>query len=280
MPTVRLAVASTPLTATLDEAVPAAIAAVEEAGRLGAHIVCLPETGLPGHRLQSRHVPDVTQDELDRAVDAVAAAAGHARVVTIVGAERLTPAGREIVSVVLDADGTRLGEQAKTQIDPGRGAALRRRQRTANLHRRRTHVRDRDLPRGVSLPGDRARSCARRRAGRVRPALRDYRGWVAARALVRRLEPVRGESAAVPGAREHRLRRAGRTSPARIRGRRPASSRRTARSSRRWPTARSAWRPPMSTSPSPTASWPGAGRRSATVWPIRCSGSRSVSFRP
>jgi predicted amidohydrolase len=118
MPTIRIAVASTPLTATLDEAVPAAIAAVEEAGRLGAQVLCLPETALPGHRLQSRRVPDVAQDELDRALDAVAAAAARARVVTIVGAERPTPAGREIVAVVLDADGTRLGEQSKTQIAP------------------------------------------------------------------------------------------------------------------------------------------------------------------
>jgi len=114
--TIRIAVASTPLTATLDEAVPAAIAAVEEAGRLGAQVLCLPETGLPGHRLQSRRVPDVAEGELDRAVEAVAAAAARARVVTIVGAERPTPAGREIVSFVLDADGSRLGEQVKTQI--------------------------------------------------------------------------------------------------------------------------------------------------------------------
>ena len=42
---IRIAVASTPLTATLAEAVPAAVAAIEEAGRLGAAIVCLPETG-------------------------------------------------------------------------------------------------------------------------------------------------------------------------------------------------------------------------------------------
>src|SRR5205807_3685926 len=48
----------------------------------------------------------------------VAAAAGRTGVVTIVGAERPTAAGREIVAFVLDADGTRLGEQAKTQIDP------------------------------------------------------------------------------------------------------------------------------------------------------------------
>jgi len=118
MTTIRIAVASTPLTATLDAAVPAAVAAVQEAGRLGARIVCLPETGLPGHRVQGRPVPDVAQDALDDALHEVAAAARSAGVVTIVGTERLTPSGREIVSVVFGADGARLGEQAKTQIDP------------------------------------------------------------------------------------------------------------------------------------------------------------------
>ena len=118
MSSVRIAVASTPLTATLAEAVPAAIAAVEEAGRLGAQIVCLPETGLPGHRVQARHVADVPQQELDGALRQVAKAARRSGVVTIVGAERPTPAGREIISVVFDADGSRLGEQVKTQIDP------------------------------------------------------------------------------------------------------------------------------------------------------------------
>jgi predicted amidohydrolase len=118
MSTIRVAVASTPLTATLEEAVPAAVAAVEEAGRLGARIVCLPETGLPGHRVQARPVPDVPKDALDDALHEVAEAARRARVVTIVGTERPTPAGREILSVVFDGDGRRLGEQAKTQIDP------------------------------------------------------------------------------------------------------------------------------------------------------------------
>ncbi|HSW41562.1 MAG TPA: carbon-nitrogen hydrolase family protein [Patescibacteria group bacterium] len=116
--TIRIAVASTPLTATLAEAVPAATAAVEEAGRLGARIVCLPETGLPGHRGQARNVPDVPQGALDEALHDVAEAARRARVVTIVGTERPTPAGRQILSVVFGADGTRIGEQAKTQIDP------------------------------------------------------------------------------------------------------------------------------------------------------------------
>ncbi|MGZ8694738.1 MAG: nitrilase-related carbon-nitrogen hydrolase, partial [Gaiellaceae bacterium] len=113
----RIAVASTPLTTTLAEAVPAAVAAVEEAGRHGAAIVCLPETGLPGHRGHG-DVTEVTMGELEQAVEEVAVAAARARVVTVVGAERHTPAGREIVSHVIAADGALLGTQAKTQIDP------------------------------------------------------------------------------------------------------------------------------------------------------------------
>ena len=118
MSTIRIAVASTRLTATLEEAVPAAVAAVEKAAGLGARIVCLPETGLPGHRSQARAVPYVPAEAIDAALRTVAEAAQRVGVVTIVGAERPTPTGREIVSVVLGADGTTLGEQAKTQIDP------------------------------------------------------------------------------------------------------------------------------------------------------------------
>ena len=118
MSTIRIAVASTPLTTTLEEAVPAAVAAVEEAGRLGARIVCLPETGLPGHRCQRRTVPDVSEGALDGALREVAKAARRASVVAIVGTERPTAAGREIRSIVLGADGAVLGEQTKTQIDP------------------------------------------------------------------------------------------------------------------------------------------------------------------
>ena len=115
---VRIAVASTPLTATLDEAVPATSAAIEEAGRLGARIVCLPESVVPGHRVQARPVAAVSQVALDRALGQVAEAARRAGVIAIVGTERIGPSGREIVSVVIDSDGTTLGVQAKTQIDP------------------------------------------------------------------------------------------------------------------------------------------------------------------
>lgn len=118
MPTIRIAVASTPVTATLDDAVPAAVAAIEAAGRLGATLVCLPETGLPGHRDQPVPVPDATNAALEAAMTAVADAARRAALVAIVGTERHTARGREILSVVLGSDGTWLGEQVKTQVDP------------------------------------------------------------------------------------------------------------------------------------------------------------------
>ena len=118
MTTIRIAVASTPLTATLEEAIPAAMAAIEEAGRLEARIVCLPETGVPGHRVQPRTVPDVSNEALDAALDEVARAARRAGVTAIVGTERHVADGREIVSVVIGQDGERIGEQVKTQIDP------------------------------------------------------------------------------------------------------------------------------------------------------------------
>ena len=118
MARIRIAVASTPLTATLDEAVPAVIAAIRDAARLGAQIVCLPETALPGHRSQARPVPNVTAAEMDEALDAVAGGARKARIAAVVGFEQPTAAGREIAAAVFGADGTRLGTQAKTQIDP------------------------------------------------------------------------------------------------------------------------------------------------------------------
>jgi predicted amidohydrolase len=118
MAVIRVAVASTPPTGTLEEAVPAAVVAIEQAGRLGAAIVCLPETAVPGHRVQARSVPFIAQAALDAALGEIADAARRAGVVAIVGTERLTAAGRQIVSVVIDADGSRIGEQAKTQIDP------------------------------------------------------------------------------------------------------------------------------------------------------------------
>jgi predicted amidohydrolase len=115
---IRIAVASTPLTATLDEALPAALAAIEEAGRQQARIVCLPEACLPGHRMQAATVPDYSEATLEEALAEIGAAAARHRIVTIVGTERPVGGSRALIEVVFDAEGKRLGEQVKTQVDP------------------------------------------------------------------------------------------------------------------------------------------------------------------
>lgn len=114
----RLGLASVPLTARLDDAVDGITKAIEDAARLGADILCLPEACLPGHRLQTGPVPYYTQRELDEALRAVGDAARPHRLATIVGTERVTPSGTQITSIVIDGGGAVIGHQAKTQLDP------------------------------------------------------------------------------------------------------------------------------------------------------------------
>ena len=137
----------------------------------------------------------------------VAAAAREAGVVTIVGTERPALARpRDRVGRARrgrDAAG-RAGEDPDR---PVRGAPLRPGTRTPGVHGRRRDVRGRDLSRGFRYP-EIVRSLVLGGAQiDLRPAFRDDRRRLAAVPLVRRVEPVQREGAALPGAREHRLRR-------------------------------------------------------------------------
>ena len=169
MATVRIAVASTPLTATLDEAVPRRSTRWRRRADSARGIVCLPETAHPGPpgpapagagRLRCRRSTRPWRaSRRPRAGPASSRSSGR---------ERPTPAGREIVSVVLGADGTRAGRPGEDADRPERGGGLRPGHGPPRLRRRRPDVRDRDLPRGVPLPGDHALARPRRRAGRLR----------------------------------------------------------------------------------------------------------------
>ena len=82
-------------------------------------------------------MPDLRAGALDAAIDEVAAAAARAGVVAIVGTERVTAAGREIVAVVLGADGAADRRAGQDPDRPLRGAALRARQRPPRVRPRR-----------------------------------------------------------------------------------------------------------------------------------------------
>ena len=80
--------------------------------------MCFPEAYLPGLRGQDFEVLPFDQAQQERALQAVAQWARTYAVATILGMERLTEAGRQIVACVIDARGQIQGYQTKNQLDP------------------------------------------------------------------------------------------------------------------------------------------------------------------
>jgi predicted amidohydrolase len=91
---------------------------LSEASAQGAAIVCFPEAYLPGLRGQDFEVLPFRQTDQDRVLQTVAQWARAYAVATILGMERLSNAGRQIVAAVIDANGQILGYQSKNQLDP------------------------------------------------------------------------------------------------------------------------------------------------------------------
>jgi predicted amidohydrolase len=113
-----LALASPRIASSLDEGLEKIERLLSEASGQGAEIVCFPEAYLPGLRGQDFEVLafDATQEA--RVVRAVAQWARAYAVATILGLEKLTPAGRQIAACVIDASGRILGYQTKNQLAP------------------------------------------------------------------------------------------------------------------------------------------------------------------
>ena len=118
MSTVRIALANLRIAATPDESVQLAAAAIAEAARLGATIVCFPECYVPGYRWAGVPAPAPDPAFLERAWAEVARAAGAARIAVVLGTERVTNRGLLISALVVNTDGSIAGWQDKVQIDP------------------------------------------------------------------------------------------------------------------------------------------------------------------
>jgi predicted amidohydrolase len=113
-----IALASPCIASSLDEGLDRIKRLLSEASAQGAEIVCFPEAYLPGLRGQDFEVLPFDETQQERALRAVAQWARTFAVATILGMERLTQAGRQIVAVVLDARGQIQGYQTKNQLDP------------------------------------------------------------------------------------------------------------------------------------------------------------------
>ena len=113
-----IGLASPRVAATLEEGLEKVGRLMSEASERGAEIVCFPEAYLPGLRGQDFEVYTFDGTARERALRTVAAWAREYEVATILGAERLTDAGRQIASYVFDARGELQGYQTKNQLDP------------------------------------------------------------------------------------------------------------------------------------------------------------------
>ena len=113
-----IALASPRVAISLDDGLDKIKGLISEVSAQGAEIVCFPEAYLPGLRGQDFEVCPFDSAQQDRVLQAVAQWARACAVAVILGMERLTEGGRQIVAVVFDAEGRIQGCQTKNQLDP------------------------------------------------------------------------------------------------------------------------------------------------------------------
>ena len=113
-----IGLASPCIASALDEGLDKIKRLLSEASAQGAEIVCFPEAYLPGLRGQDFEILPWNQTQQERVLQAVAQWARTYAVATILGMEKVTPAGRQIVACVIDARGQIQGYQTKNQLAP------------------------------------------------------------------------------------------------------------------------------------------------------------------
>jgi predicted amidohydrolase len=115
---VIIGLASPSVASTLDEGLHKIERFLSEASAQGAEVVCFPEAYLPGLRGQDFEVLPFDETRQEQLLQTVALWSRTYGVATILGTERLTPAGRQIAAFVIDSRGRIQGYQTKNQVDP------------------------------------------------------------------------------------------------------------------------------------------------------------------
>jgi predicted amidohydrolase len=114
----RIALANLRYPSTRDESVALAEEAIRGAAAEGAELVAFPECYVPGYRVPGtpQAPPDVAF--LERAWSTLRAACARAKIVGVIGTERVVEGQPRITVLVVRADGTVAGFQDKVQLDP------------------------------------------------------------------------------------------------------------------------------------------------------------------
>ncbi len=91
---------------------------VREASRLGAQIVCFPESYVPGYRCPDEKVIPHSSKALQAALEMAEVLARDSRIAVILPMDWDTPEGIQNVAAVISADGELLGCQTKEGSRP------------------------------------------------------------------------------------------------------------------------------------------------------------------
>jgi predicted amidohydrolase len=119
---IRIALANLEIPASPADALERALAAVGDAARTGARIVCFPEAYVPGYPWASRERAPVDRAFLEQAYATVARAAGTHRIGVVLGVERYVSDKPRLSVLVVQPDGSVAGFQDKVQLDPSEDA--------------------------------------------------------------------------------------------------------------------------------------------------------------
>jgi predicted amidohydrolase len=115
----RIALANVRYPASPDESITLATAAIADAAKQNASIICFPECFIPGYSVGRAPLPPPpTPEFLDHAHTAVANTAAQGNISVILGTERYINRARYITALVINNDGTIAGWQDKVQLDP------------------------------------------------------------------------------------------------------------------------------------------------------------------
>lgn len=114
----RIGLATLPAPTSLDDALLSIIQAMAQAAAFEAQLLCLPEAYLPGMRGQGFCIPQYSQVELREALSEVCLEAGRLKMGVILPMEWPSDKGRYNLVQVISPQGSILGRQCKTQLDP------------------------------------------------------------------------------------------------------------------------------------------------------------------
>lgn len=118
----NIALASPAVAQSIDDGLNRVHRLMSIAASQDANIVCFPEAYLPGLRGLDFEVPAFDEAMHNHVYHQVMSWAGELGIHTIMGMERITAEGRQIVAYVFNAQGQAVGVQTKVQLDPSEEA--------------------------------------------------------------------------------------------------------------------------------------------------------------